>query len=120
MCAIDSLGIAYTFNKKTSIEAVDKSTGSTITITVDPQTEKVTSEKQYYVTYKDPDKVCNIAQDQCPVINFYSDKQSISVDKDLIIFTFDEAVKHAKNIFDQEAFKKSFLEGFKAIKKEDL
>lgn len=120
MCAIDSLGIAYTFDKKTSIEAVDKSTGSAITITVDPQTEEVVSEKQYFVTYKDPDKVCNIAQDQCPVINFYSDKQSISVDKDLIILTFDEAVKHAKNIFDQEAFKKSFLEGFKAIKKEDL
>lgn len=121
MCAIDALGIAYTFNRKTSIEAVDKTTGSAISITVDPQTEEVVSEKQYYVTYKDPDKVCgSIAQDQCPVINFYSDKQSIAQDKDLIIFTFAEAVKHAKNIFDQEAFKKSFLEGFKAIKKEDL
>ena len=70
--------------------------------------------------YKDPDKVCNIAQDQCPVINFYSDKSSIKDDKDLIVFNFEEALKHAKNIFDQKAFKKSFLEGFKAIKKEDL
>ena len=120
MCAIDSLGIGYTFREKTTINTVDKSTGKHIQITVDPSTDEVLSEEPYFVTYKDPDKVCNIAQDQCPVINFYSDKKSIPNDKDLIIFSFNEAIKHSKNIFNPEAFKKSFQEGFKAIAKEDL
>lgn len=120
MCAIDALGIAYTFNEKTTIRSKDKSTGEKIEITVDPISEKIVSDKQYYVTYKDPSKVCNIAQDQCPVINFYSERGSIPNDNDLIIFDFNQAIKHAKSIFSQKAFKKSLLEGFKAIPKENL
>ena len=120
MCAIDSLGIGYTFGEITRISTIDKSTGKNIQITVNPSNDEVISERPYFVTYKDPDKVCNIAQDQCPVINFYSDKKSIPNDNDLIIFTFNEAIKHSKNIFSREAFKKSFQEGFKAIAKEDL
>lgn len=120
MCAIDSLGIAYTFNEKTTIRSKDKSTGDAIEITVDPISDDVHSSKKYYVTYKDPNKVCNIAQDQCPVINFYSKRESIPNDNDLIVFDFDQATKHAKEIFSQEAFKKSLLEGFKAIPKENL
>ena len=122
MCAIDALGIPYTFNKKTTINAQDKSTNRDVTIEIDPITEKVKKDfsGDLFVTYKDPDKVCNIAQDQCPVINFYSDKQSIPIDKDLIIFSFNEALAHAKNIFSQDAIKKNFFNGFKAIAKEDL
>lgn len=120
MCAIDALGIAYTFNEKATIHSQDKSTGEKIVITVDPIKNTVVSDKNYFVTYKDPDKVCNIAQDQCPVINFYSKRESIPNDKDLIVFNFDEAKAHSKNIFSQNAFKKSILEGFKAIAKEDL
>ena len=109
MCAIDALGIAYTFNEKATIHSQDKSTGDKIVITVDPLKDTVLSEKNYFVTYKNPDKVCNIAQDQCPVINFYSKKESIPNDKDLIIFNFNDAKTHSKNIFSQDAFKKSFL-----------
>lgn len=120
MCAIDALGIAYTFGKKTTIESKDSSTGQKIVITVDPETDSVqTAGTEYFVSYRDPDKVRNIALDQCPVINFYSDKNSVK-DDTLVIFTFQEAIKHAKDIFSPEAFKKSFLEGFKAIPKENL
>ena len=120
MCAIDALGIAYTFGEKTVITAKDKTTNANISLTVDPNSDKVTTQKNYYVTYKDPDKVQNIARDQCPVINFYSDRESIKLGSDFVIFSFDEAVNHAKHIFSPEAIKKSLSTGFKAIAKEDL
>ena len=122
MCAIDALGIPYTFGQKTVIDAQDMSTGTEIKIIIDPKAGSVHKDfqKDLFVTYKDPEKVCNIAQDQCPVINFYSDRKSIPADKDLIIFNFEEALQHAKNIFSQDAIKNSFFNGFKAIAKEDL
>lgn len=119
MCAVDSLGIAYTFGKKTTIESKDSTTNQPIVITVDPVHDKIETNVDYFVTYKEPDEVQNIALDQCPVINFYSDKNSVK-DKSLIVFTFSEAVKHAKDIFSPEAFKKSFSDGFDSILNEKL
>lgn len=120
MCAIDALGIAYTFGEKTIIEAKDKSTNNTVTLTVNPISNKVTTDHQYFVTYKDPDKVQNIARDQCPVINFYSTKKSIKLGDDFVIFSFNEALKHAKDIFTPDALKESLSTSFKAISKENL
>ena len=77
------------------------------------------SNKEFFVSYKDPDLVINIALDQCPVINFYLEKNSVN-DPDLIIFKFEDARKHAKSIFSLEGFKKSMSSGFKAIEKQNL
>jgi hypothetical protein len=120
MCAIDALGIAYTFNAKTKITSIDKSTNKELKIIMNPFTEQIESETAYYVTYKDPDKVKNIAQDQCPIINFYSDKKTITNTEDLVIFSFNDAVQHAKRIFNPESLKNSFFGEFKAIRKEDI
>ena len=36
MCAVDALGVAYTFNAKTTIYSIDRSTNRSIEIIIDP------------------------------------------------------------------------------------
>ena len=120
MCAIYALCIAYTFMEKTTvISKTNDDKAQEVLISIDPRTDTIESNKDFYVSYKDPDLVNNIALDQCPVINFYSQKNSVT-DPDLIIFNFEEAKKHSKAIFSLEAFKKNMETGFKAIQKNKL
>ena len=119
MCAIDALGIAYTFQEKTTITSITTDTKEEVSIEIDPNKDVIDSNNEFFVTYKDPDLVNNIAIDQCPVINFYSEEKSV-IDSDLIIFSFKQALQHAKDMFSIEAFKKNIKGGFKAIEKKNL
>ena len=113
MCAIDALGIAYTFNKNVHIQATDLSTGELIEIDVDPVKDSVLSNTEFFVAYKDPSKVSVIATQQCPVIQFYSDRNSAPQnDLTIKLLSFQEACEHAKKIFSQESIKKSIKSGF--------
>lgn len=119
MCAIDALGIAYTFQEKTKIISVTKDDKKSVIIEIDPKNDKIESNHDFYISYRDPDLVKNIAMDQCPVINFYSVKESIK-GPNMIVFEFNEALAQAKSIFSIDAFKNNLITGFKAIEKGQL
>lgn len=120
MCAIDALGIGYTFMEKTTIfSKTNDEDPEDVLITIDPITDAIEYNKEFFVSYKNPELVQNIALDQCPVINFYSKKDSVC-NPDLIVFNFEDARNHAKLIFSIEAFKKNMRSGFKAIEGKNL
>jgi hypothetical protein len=110
MCAIDALGVAYTFNSKTTIQAIDKSTDRTINIIVDPKVENQTG-PQLFTTYKDTPEALHgkksAAIVQCPEINFYSKRDDIP--QHLQIMNFDEALNYAKKRFSPRELKLRIL-----------
>lgn len=97
MCAVDALGVPYTFMRKTIIRTIDKSTGNPLEIVIDPNTENQEI-LNIFVTYQDtPDKLQgskSAANVQCPTINFYSMKKDIP--NNLQIWTYSQALKYAK------------------------
>ncbi len=100
MCAIDALGLAYTFLEKTIIKSKDKSTGNDIEIVIDPFSENQEIH-DLYVTYQDtPEELQGsntAAQVQCPTINFYSSKKDIP--QNLQIWTFSKALEYSQMRF---------------------
>lgn len=100
MCAIDSLGLAFTFMQKTIIKSKDKSTGANIEILIDPfsETQEILD---IFVTYQDtPEELQGsntAAEVQCPTINFYSSKKDIP--QNLQIWTFSKALEYSQMRF---------------------
>ena len=111
MCAIDALGVAYTFEAKTTIDTVDSSTGKSITIVIDPFKDKQ-DPQDFVISYqRKVDKNVATAVSLCPTIHFYSDKMSIEEDSGIEILSFDDALKSAKNQFSQEAMQACVTRG---------
>ncbi|MHA2170812.1 MAG: organomercurial lyase [Candidatus Kariarchaeaceae archaeon] len=108
MCAIDALGIAYTFMKNTSIKSTLADTGESFTFEVNPFLEQQT-EQNLYVTYKKYNQSCtNVALEICPSINIYKSKNSIPKDENLMVIDFETALRYSKERFSQEAIMQCF------------
>lgn len=99
MCAIDALGVAYTFNAKTTIFTRDYSTNELIQITIDPSLE--TQESQdFIVTYQETSsKDLVAAVSVCPSIHFHSNAGSIVDQQNIKIMDFETALKSAVSQF---------------------
>jgi hypothetical protein len=110
MCAIDALGVAYTFNAKTNIHSVDHATNEPLQITVDPNSD---TQHQYdiVVTYKPKCQGKSAATDQCPAINFYSSSNPIPSDVEGDVLSFQEALNHAQSVFSPSALKNCLSAG---------
>ena len=105
MCAIDSLGIAYTFMKKTRISSIDNKTKEKIEIIIDPNHE--TPKYDLYVTYiKSSGLTCDPVDDQCPALNFYTSLDHIDNKDKYTILDFDHALKHSISVFGEKGIKK--------------
>jgi hypothetical protein len=102
MCAIDALGVAYTFGVKTIISTVDQKRKKLLSIIIDPNVEPP-PKPDIVVSYKRECKGQVSAVDQCPSINFYLSREDVPRDPSLEIFSFHEALEHARKIFNPEA-----------------
>lgn len=110
MCAVDALGVAYTFNAKTIIDTFDKATNSPIQIIIDP-TLNTQENHNLFVSY--PPAACNTgdrsnivsAVDVCPTIDFYSLPETIPDEANLKYMSFEQALFSAKEQFSQDALK---------------
>jgi hypothetical protein len=118
MCAIDSLGVAYTFGKKTLIRSRDPTTGDIIQIEIDPENENFKDYSEIVITSpKDvlrpvEEDVIDQAKDICPYIGFVSNIGLIS-EKDrenYSILTFDEALRYGQLAFDRGSMKNQIIE----------
>ncbi len=108
MCAIDALGIAYTFMKKTIIETTIQDTNEPFTFEVDPFLDRQT-EKDLYVTYKKYGQgVSNVALEICPTINIYRFENGIPDKENLVVLDFETALRYAKERFSQETINQCF------------
>ncbi|MHA2501402.1 MAG: organomercurial lyase [Candidatus Kariarchaeaceae archaeon] len=104
MCAIDALGIAYTFNARTTIHSVDHATREPITLEVNPHGS--IPEREIFVTYiKSDDPACDPAVDQCPSLNFYTSMSHIQDPESYLIMDLKEASQHAKTVFGEEGIR---------------
>ncbi len=110
MCAIDALGVAYTFGAKTIIDSQVLDTKSPIRIIIDPSLETQTpldiviTYKQLILSQKSEDAPAVV---QCPVINFYSNPEAVPKSDPLLeILTFEEAVTYAADRFSPKGIKK--------------
>ena len=110
MCAIDALGVAYTFGAKTIIDSQVLDTKSPIRIIIDPSLETQTqldiviTYKQLTLSQKSEDAPAVV---QCPVINFYSNPEVVPKSDPLLeILTFEEAVTYAADRFCPKGIKK--------------
>jgi hypothetical protein len=118
MCAIDSLGVAYTFGKKTLIQSRDPTTGDEIQIFIDPENENFTDYSEIVITSpKDVlrpvnEETIDQAKDICPYVGFVSNIDLISIeDRDnYTILTFDQALRYGKLGFDRGNMRNQFLE----------
>jgi hypothetical protein len=109
MCAIDALGVAYTFGAKTIIDSQVLDTKNPIRIIIDPFLETQTpldiiiTYKQQIQSQKSTDAPAVV---QCPVINFYSNPESVpKFDPLLEILTFEEAISYAADRFSPKGIK---------------
>ena len=106
MCAIDALGVAFTFNKRTIIETIDSATGDFLRMAINPDL----SEQQpvnIFVQYKQVQSCCNAAMDQCPYVVFTSKPENAVINSSIKILTYKEAVTYAKKRFSHEGIKQS-------------
>lgn len=110
MCAIDALGVAFTFGAKTVISTVDQTRKKPISITIDPNIETFPNQ-DVVVTYKRKWNGKNAAVDQCPNINFYLSRTDVPRDQSLEILSFQEALNHARNVFSPDGLKSRISEG---------
>ncbi|OLS19022.1 MAG: hypothetical protein HeimC2_43460 [Candidatus Heimdallarchaeota archaeon LC_2] len=110
MCAVDALGVAYTFNAKTTIVTKDFSTNERIEIIIDPRLEKQ-KVQDFVVTYggnfENDGESCDLvpALSLCPTIHFYSNPENIENSESINIISFDKALKSAKDQFSISALK---------------
>ena len=115
MCAIDALGMAYTFMKETIIETKDQGTGKTISLIINPHKDKMVK-KEYVITYPKQGfeslrelvaENTQLATSACPNILFYS-KNNLPNDVNLSVLEFEKGVEEAIAIFSQQAMKDHF------------
>lgn len=104
MCAIDALGVAYTFNAKTTIHTKDAAGKKEIIISVDPNAENILDEN-VVVTYTRYFKGRSAAEAQCPLINFYVSKDDVPNDLEVEILSLQEALIRGKEVFSPNGFK---------------
>ena len=113
MCAVDALGIAYTFMKETIIETRDESTGNNLILKIDPNSELIDTQSSIVMSYPSQGYTSlkqlvaentQLATSTCPNILFYS-KDNIPDNVELSIMNFDDALKDAIAIFSQQAMK---------------
>ncbi|OLS29037.1 MAG: hypothetical protein HeimC2_02320 [Candidatus Heimdallarchaeota archaeon LC_2] len=100
MCAVDALGIPYTFMRKTIIKTIDKSTGNDLELIIDPHSENqeiLDIFVAYQNTPEDLQGSNSAAKVQCPTINFYSSKSDIP--SNLQTWTYLQALEYAKKRF---------------------
>jgi hypothetical protein len=108
MCAIDALGIAYTFMKSTKIESIIIDTGEPFTFEIDPLIPKY-PDLDLYVTYKRYSmKETNVALEICPSIDIYQSKNNISPNENMEIIDFKTALRYAKERFSQQTITQCF------------
>lgn len=101
MCAIDALGIAFTFNKPTKVFATTQDTNEPVEFFITPDMDEL-PQTEYVVTYQAIDhSITNIALQQCPQINFFRDRENVP--GGLQILDLNSAFKAAKAQFSQEA-----------------
>jgi hypothetical protein len=120
MCAIDSLGVAYTFGKKVIILSRDPTTGKELQIIIDPDKENFADYSEIVITSpKDvlrpvDDEIIDQSRDICPYVGFVSNIDLISEEDryNYSILTFDQALSYAKLAFSRGNMKKQFLEFF--------
>lgn len=105
MCAIDALGVAFTFNKTVKIETIDSATNKVYHIIIDP-TKETQERIPLYVHYKKLSSCCVAAFDQCPQIIFSSQSHSDITDDSITIYSFEDAIRYAKNRFSLDGLKK--------------
>ncbi len=115
MCAIDALGMAFTFGKKTTIETMDQTTKQPLIIIMNPDSEKEWTEfKDYYVSYKKfaniNETTCNAALNQCPFIHIHSSLSSVPQDPSIEVLTFMDALERAKSRFSPEGMLQQMME----------
>ncbi|MHA2179863.1 MAG: organomercurial lyase [Promethearchaeota archaeon] len=123
MCAIDSLGVAYTFGKKTQIISRDPTTGNEIQINIDPENENYKNYSDIVITTPKgvfrpvEENVLDQAKDICPYVGFVRNIGLISEeDRDnYSLLTFDEALRYGKLAFDRESMKNQILEFLNTI-----
>ncbi len=108
MCAIDALGIAFTFNRPTILYTNTEDTNEPIELRISPDMEDLPL-NGFVVTYRAmDDTITNIALQQCPQVNFYRHEENVP--SNLQILDLQTAFKAAKAQFTQEAIL-SYLEG---------
>jgi hypothetical protein len=116
MCALDALGIPYTFNAKTTIETMDSADNKPLKIVIDPKNPQsedfpfvVTYNKGYKSIHDLVASNAQLAVDACPSILFYSEERLPR--KDLFeILNFSDALLASKELFSPEGFKKHIKE----------
>ncbi|OLS16708.1 MAG: Alkylmercury lyase [Candidatus Heimdallarchaeota archaeon LC_3] len=114
MCAIDALGVAYTFNAKTKIITQDHKTGERIEINVNPETGFSFAQdiEPPFVSYGlNTRNGKSSAEYLCPTINFYSSRENIPKSDSISIFEFEEAFESGKKLFQQDTLKKCITNG---------
>lgn len=109
MCAIDALGTAYTFGKKTTIKTSTFFSNQPIEITIDPDLE-TQPDHDLVVTYARKFQR-SAAEDQCPAINFYASREEVPSDLDVEILSFQKALNHAIDVFSPEGIKSRIRAG---------
>lgn len=108
MCAVDALGVAYTFNAKTVIQTTDPISRTSIEIIIDPNEADYSQYKDYVISM--PKSIVNEkkeenwdeAVDLCPQIGFFESKESIPTEQLAVIdiIPFQLALNYGKTIFD--------------------
>lgn len=110
MCAIDSLGAAYMFGRKTDIESVDPATDRPIQITIDPEDLDTSPYSHLRVTtpkampQKEEGVAVDPAADFCPLIGFVEGEKSIPEDQRpaVNVIPFDQALSYGELAFDAD------------------
>ena len=112
MCAIDALGIAFTFGKKTVLKTSTFSSNQPIEIIIDPDLETQPGH-DVVVTYTRKFQR-SAAEDQCPNINFYASREEVPSDLEVELFSFQKALEHAIGVFSPEGIKSRIQAGAKS------
>ena len=119
MCAIDSLGAAYTFNAKTMIESRDPVSKNAIKIVIDPDNLEITPYSEIVVTVPKaiPEKkeceVIDSAVDFCPLIGFFENVDSVPEEQYALVDVapFQKAFDYGKRIFAKKNLEQDLRSG---------
>ncbi|OLS21109.1 MAG: hypothetical protein HeimC2_34850 [Candidatus Heimdallarchaeota archaeon LC_2] len=115
MCAVDALGIAYTFMQVTIIETKDQGTGKSISLRINPYADDIENE-EVLLTYPSQGydslrelvaENTQLATSSCPNILFYS-KNHLPKNNQLSVLSFKRGLEEAIAIFSQQAMKDHF------------
>lgn len=118
MCALDAIGIAFTFNKPIQITTKDFSSGNELFIKLNPEKDVmnipfiITYNKEYNSIKELVDTNAQLAIDACPTILFYSVEDEKIKNKSNYL-EFSDAIETARDIFSPDGFERHFRETLK-------